>query len=194
MNEFINNLTSAHFPAKATEMSQIHIQYHKSHGAEFILGSIDNRLCLMDFRYRKLRETIDRRLQMTLDARFVEQPDLLLERTKRQVDEYLCGERRAFDLPLHLVGTPFQKQVWLALMAIPYGDTTSYTELAQTLGNRNALRAVASANGANALALIVPCHRVTGINGDLVGYGGGLPMKQRLLDMELGGMRQLSMF
>jgi len=175
-------------------MSLIHIQYHKCHGTEFILGSYENRLCLMDFRYRKLRKTIDRRIQSRLNADFVEQPDLLLERSKRQIDEYLCGERKHFDLPILLVGTDFQKRVWRALTDIPYGTTISYTEFAGKLGNRNALRAVASANGANALSLIIPCHRVTGINGDLVGYGGGLPMKQRLLDMELGGMRQLSMF
>ena len=103
---------------------------------------------------------------------------------ERQLREYFQGKRTAFDLPLHPKGTPFQKAVWQALMRIPYGETRSYGDIARAVGRPNAVRAVGLANGRNPLPIVVPCHRVIGAGGKLVGYGGGLPVKQALLDRE----------
>jgi methylated-DNA-[protein]-cysteine S-methyltransferase len=101
-----------------------------------------------------------------------------------QLQAYFAGELRLFDLPLRPKGTPFQQQVWQQLRAIPYGETRSYGALAQRLGKPGAARAVGLANGANPLPLIVPCHRVIGSNGRLTGYGGGLAIKEALLNLE----------
>lgn len=107
-----------------------------------------------------------------------------LATASRQFDTYFAGELQDFDLPLAPVGTPFQKSVWKALCEIGYGETISYAELARRIGNPRAVRAVGTANGANPLAIIVPCHRVIGADGSLTGYGGGLPAKQFLLELE----------
>jgi len=101
-----------------------------------------------------------------------------------QVGEYCAGTRRVFDLPLAPAGTPFQRAVWDQLLRIPYGETISYATLAERVGQPGASRAVGQANGANPIALIIPCHRVIGADGTLTGYGGGLPLKQALLDFE----------
>jgi methylated-DNA-[protein]-cysteine S-methyltransferase len=103
---------------------------------------------------------------------------------ERQLREYFQGKRTAFEIRLHPKGTPFQKAVWKALLDIPYGQTRSYGDIAKAVGRPNAVRAVGLANGRNPLPIIVPCHRVIGANGKLVGYGGGLPVKQALLDRE----------
>jgi methylated-DNA-[protein]-cysteine S-methyltransferase len=105
---------------------------------------------------------------------------------RRQLGEYFAGERTTFELELHLDGTAFQRTVWHALTEIPYGETISYGELARRIGRPDRARAVGTANGQNPIAVIVPCHRVIGANGKLVGYGGGLENKRRLLDLEAG--------
>ena len=102
----------------------------------------------------------------------------------KQLVEYLEGRRREFDLTVDLRGTDFQLKVWDALLEIPYGETRSYSEIAKRVGSPNAVRAVGSANGANPVSLVVPCHRVIAADGKLGGYGGGLPLKKRLLAME----------
>jgi methylated-DNA-[protein]-cysteine S-methyltransferase len=101
-----------------------------------------------------------------------------------QLDAYFAGELTSFDLEMQMLGTPFQQGVWAQLCEIPYGETISYGELAQRVGNPNASRAVGLANGRNPIAIIVPCHRVIGANGSLTGYGGGLERKTWLLDHE----------
>lgn len=117
----------------------------------------------------------------------------LLVPAARQFKEYFAGQRQQFKLPLNPVGTTFQKQVWQALQAIPYGSTTSYLQLAKNLGNPKAIRAVAAANGKNPLWIVVPCHRVIGSNGALVGYAGGLHVKKWLLAHE-APVKQQSLF
>ena len=102
----------------------------------------------------------------------------------RQLAEFLEGKRRRFDLPLDLHGTPFQREVWDALVAIPYGETRSYAQVAAAIGRPRAVRAVGAANGANPVCIIVPCHRVIGGGGRLTGYAYGLDVKQRLLALE----------
>jgi len=103
---------------------------------------------------------------------------------ERQIAEYFAGSRRVFDLPLETGGTPFQRAVWSALEQISYGETISYGMLAERIGNPRAVRAVGLANGSNPIALVIPCHRVIGANGSLVGYGGGLDRKTYLIDFE----------
>jgi len=112
--------------------------------------------------------------------------DAALAEPRRQLAEYFAGERPAFDLPLHPAGGPFELRVWAALLEIPYGETTSYGELARRLGAPGSARAVGAANGRNPLAVVVPCHRVIGASGALTGYAGGLDRKRALLDLEAG--------
>ncbi len=115
-----------------------------------------------------------------------ERDDALLEPVRRQLAEYFAVERTGFDVPLRPTGARFQLQVWAALLKIPYGETASYGEIAREIGHPTAFRAVGAANGQNPIAIIVPCHRVIGSNGSLTGYGGGLPTKRALLDLEAG--------
>jgi len=101
-----------------------------------------------------------------------------------QLEEYFAGKRKQFDIPIRLVGTVFQVAVWKELAAIPYGETRSYKQIAENIGNPKACRAVGMANNRNPIVIIIPCHRVIGSSGELVGFGGGLELKQRLLDIE----------
>ena len=120
-----------------------------------------------------------------------------LESCKNQLLEYFSGSRHQFDLPLAPLGTPFQQKVWEQLRLIPYGNTISYLALAKRLGDPKVIRAAASANGKNPIAIIIPCHRVIGSNGDLTGYAGGLGNKKWLLELEQkvsGKISQLSLF
>jgi methylated-DNA-[protein]-cysteine S-methyltransferase len=112
--------------------------------------------------------------------------DPVLTEAVDQLTAYFAGERTSFELPLALHGNAFEQRVWAALRTIPYGETTSYGEIARRIGAPTAARAVGLANGRNPIAIIVPCHRVIGANGKLVGFGGGLPMKRALLDLEQG--------
>ncbi len=110
------------------------------------------------------------------------------QRTIDQLSQYLAGQRKQFDLPLAPQGTHFQKQVWQELCAIPYGQVRCYQDIARAIGNPKAARAVGMANHRNPIAIIIPCHRVIGKNGTLVGYAGGLAMKEKLLRLEKGTM------
>lgn len=165
-------------------MNNIYISYKTFPLGELIIGSFENKLCLCDWRYRKMRSTVDNRLTNLLNARFIEQEDGVIEETLKQLHEYLYLKRREFDLPLLLVGSDFQKNVWKELLKIEYGHTSTYLQQSTKLNNKDAIRAVASANGANAISIIVPCHRIVGSNGELVGYAGGLPVKEKLLKLE----------
>ncbi len=111
-------------------------------------------------------------------------PTELTERANKQLSEYFAGKRKAFDFPYRLTGTPFQRKVWAALEAIPYGETRTYKDIAQAIGNEKATRAVGMANNRNPIPIVVPCHRVVGTNGNLVGYAYGLAMKKALLELE----------
>lgn len=114
-----------------------------------------------------------------------EHPDLpLLQQAALQLGEYFVGQRREFTVALSLRGTEFQRQVWKALIAIPFGETRSYQELAEQVGNPKAVRAVGTANGRNPISVFIPCHRVVGKNGHLSGYAGGIERKQALLELE----------
>lgn len=117
-------------------------------------------------------------------ASFGERDDSALPAVREQLEAYFSGELTAFDLPVALHGTAFQQRVWAALQDIPFGTTTTYGELAASIGAPTASRAVGLANGRNPVSIVVPCHRVVGANGSLTGYGGGMARKRALLDLE----------
>ncbi|HZS86107.1 MAG TPA: methylated-DNA--[protein]-cysteine S-methyltransferase [Chloroflexota bacterium] len=130
------------------------------------------------------REAAERRLCRLLGPLAVDDDVAAHERALQQLAEYFAGRRQAFDLPLAMLGTPFQQRVWQAVAAVPYGQTRSYGEIARAIGRPAAVRAVGAANGANPLPPIIPCHRLIGADGGLTGYGGGLGMKAWLLELE----------
>jgi len=165
-------------------VNKISIQYHKTLLGELILGTYEDQLCLCDWRYRKLRSSIDKKLLKELDASYIEEETSIIKNTIVQLNEYLDGKRTEFTIPLLLVGTSFQKTVWKELLKIPFGETVSYTELSRKISTEKSMRAIAAANGANAIAIIVPCHRVVGSRGELVGYAGGIRIKMKLLQLE----------
>jgi methylated-DNA-[protein]-cysteine S-methyltransferase len=117
-------------------------------------------------------------------ADFIKAETTLIKKAAAQIEEYLNGKRKKFSLPLAMHGTQFQMDVWRALQTIPYGETRSYKEIAELVNRPKAVRAVGMANHRNPISIIVPCHRVIGHNGNLTGYGGGLPLKRYLLELE----------
>ena len=165
-------------------MDNILIQYYKTPYGELVLGSFANQLCLCDWRYRKMRQAIDKRLSKGLNAGFKEQGESVINDAISQLEEYFSGKRLIFDIDLLMIGTYFQKAVWHALFDVAYGKTATYLQLADRIGNINAVRAVAGANGANAISIFIPCHRIIGSDGALVGYAGGMRAKKKLLQLE----------
>jgi AraC family transcriptional regulator of adaptative response/methylated-DNA-[protein]-cysteine methyltransferase len=149
-----------------------------------VVAANDRALLLFEFADRRMLETQLRILRRRLGCAFAPGTNPVIERATREMREYLAGTRRSFDTPLATPGTPFQRAVWDRLMRIPHGSTVSYAALARELGRPAAARAVARAVGDNRIAVLVPCHRVVGSNGDLTGYGGGLWRKKRLLEIE----------
>lgn len=119
-----------------------------------------------------------------------DKPNALTQEAVNQLMEYFEGKRKVFDLPLSPIGTPFQQAVWKALCSIPYGETRSYGEIAKMIGNPKASRAVGMANNRNPISIIIPCHRVIGASGKLVGYGGGIDKKIYLLNLEKATYRE----
>lgn len=166
------------------EKNIIKIKNYKSTCGVLILGSFKEKLCLCDWQIEKHRDHVNRRLQRMLNAEFEEGTSEVIEKAAGQLDEFFAGQRREFDIPLMFVGTDFQKTVWNELLRIPFGKTVSYGEMARRIGMPKAVRAVANANGANAISIFAPCHRVIGSDHSLTGYGGGLDAKQALLELE----------
>jgi AraC family transcriptional regulator of adaptative response/methylated-DNA-[protein]-cysteine methyltransferase len=153
----------------------------------------DTHLLLLEFSHRRMLDTQLDRVRRAINCEFVRGESPVFDTVRTQLDEYFRGDRRDFDVPLHVPGTPFQTRVWTELRKIPAGTTTSYARLAEAIGQPTAVRAVARANGDNRVAIIIPCHRVIGSDGQLVGYGGGLWRKRRLLQLE-GKAMTLSLF
>lgn len=175
-------------------MAKISIQYFKTSFGELVLGSFEDQLCLCDWRYRKMRTAIDKRIQSGLQADYHEEYSDIIEECKKQLSAYFNAELEQFDLALNFVGTDFQKKVWSELIKIPFGKTETYLGLSKRLENPKAIRAVAAANGANAISIIIPCHRIIGSNGELIGYAGGLNTKKKLLALESNEPDQLQLF
>jgi len=147
----------------------------------------DQGLCLLEFMERRNLATELEQLQKLMNTEIVAGTHPYLEQVQREMKEYFAGTRKQFEVPLHTPGTEFQQKVWQALLQIPYGVTRTYKEQSLILGNLAAIRAVAHANGMNRIAVIVPCHRVIGHNGNLTGYAGGLWRKKWLLEHEQPG-------
>jgi AraC family transcriptional regulator, regulatory protein of adaptative response / methylated-DNA-[protein]-cysteine methyltransferase len=151
-----------------------------------LAGATDEGICLLEFIDTSTPGSQIERLKRMLRAEIVPGSSRHFDELNRQLEEYFAGKRKAFSLVLALKGTPFQQEVWKALQTIPYGETRSYSEQAMAVGKPKAVRAVAKANAENRISIIIPCHRVIGKSGKLVGYGGGLWRKEYLLDLESG--------
>jgi AraC family transcriptional regulator of adaptative response/methylated-DNA-[protein]-cysteine methyltransferase len=149
-----------------------------------IAGSIDGDVCLLEFADRRMLERQIKTLSRRLRCRFLPGTSAVLDILAHEIDAYFEGSLRRFSVPLRAPGTDFQRAVWEALAGIPYGETRSYADVAASLDQPSAVRAVARANGDNRLAILIPCHRVIGKDGSLTGYGGKLWRKQRLLELE----------
>jgi AraC family transcriptional regulator of adaptative response/methylated-DNA-[protein]-cysteine methyltransferase len=156
-----------------------------------IAGAVANGICLLEFVDRRMLETQLNKLSRIFNAKIVPGQSAYFDKLKMQLDEYFSGARTEFDVPLVTSGTIFQIKVWNRIRHIPYGKTISYKEEAESIGLPRSIRAIARANGENRIALIIPCHRVIGANGKLVGYGGGLWRKKYLLELESSNLMAL---
>lgn len=160
------------------------VSYYSSPCGDMIVGDYEGKLCLCDWANSRHRALTDRKLCEALGASFEKALSSVTEKAMAELDEYFAGTRRAFDLPLLLNGTAFQRRVWQSLQQIDYASTITYADQAIQLGNPRSTRAVAAADGKNPIAIIVPCHRVVGSNGAMTGYAGGLEVKRYLLNLE----------
>ena len=158
-----------------------------------LAAASESQLLLFEFPHRRMIDTQLDRVRRAVGCELVPGDSPVFGQLRVQLDDYFAGRRREFTVPLHVPGTPFQMKVWAELQRIPAGTTTSYKRLAESIGQPNAVRAVARANGDNRIAILIPCHRVIGSNGELVGYGGGLWRKKKLLELE-GRAETLSLF
>lgn len=149
-----------------------------------LLGSLEGELCLCDWQEGKHHNKVLRRLQRALQAEYENGTSVIIGKTTRELDEFFTGKRQTFDIPLLFTGTGFQKEVWNELLKIDFGQSISYAELTRRLGRPESIRAVANAIGANAISILVPCHRVIGSDHSLTGYAGGLSAKRLLLELE----------
>ncbi len=180
-------MKKAEFPRKGKVKPAVRavlVQEMESPYGTLLLGSYEGRLCLCDWKHRKDRGKIDQRITTRLGVPYREGEGPLLDQARQELEAYFLGKGQDFNLPLLFKGTPFQEEVWRALSTIPYGTTESYQALARRVGREEAVRAVASAVGANSLSILIPCHRVIAKSGSLGGYAGGIPVKRRLLQLE----------
>jgi AraC family transcriptional regulator of adaptative response/methylated-DNA-[protein]-cysteine methyltransferase len=149
-----------------------------------VMGVHDSGLCLLEFAERRMLDTQLKRLSRHMGRVFLPGEHPLMEQVKNELDAYFDGTLRRFSLPLTAPGTAFQEAVWSALLEIPFGETRSYADIAASIGQPEAVRAVGQANGDNRIAIIIPCHRVVGASGEPTGYGGGIWRKEYLLALE----------
>jgi AraC family transcriptional regulator, regulatory protein of adaptative response / methylated-DNA-[protein]-cysteine methyltransferase len=171
-------------PGRARSQDFIRLAWIETALGSLVAGAVDEGICLLEFSDRRMLEAQAKTLRSRFALPAAPSPHPLLERLEVELGEYFAGDRREFDLPLSEPGTPFQERVWKELRRIPYGETRSYGQLAQAIGESAAVRAVAQANGRNRIAILVPCHRVIGADGGLGGYSGGVWRKKRLLEIE----------
>lgn len=151
---------------------------------EMIACAVEEGICLLEFTDRKTIEKQFKSLSKALNAKIVEKEHPHFQQLEEELKEYFEGNRSRFDTPLFTTGTEFQEKVWKLLREIPMGKIRTYKQQSELLGNPKAIRAVGTANGINKIAILIPCHRVIGSNGELVGYAGGIWRKQKLLELE----------
>lgn len=175
-------------------MGTIKITRYQSPMGDMLVGSYGDKLCICDWVAEKRRDTIDRRIQWHLNAKYEEGTSGVIERAIGELEEYFAGHRKTFDIPVVFTGSEFQCTVWEELMKIPYGTIISYGELARRIHNPKAVRAVALANANNSISIFVPCHRVIGSNHKLTGYGGGLDVKKGLLELECSKTEEIGLW
>lgn len=171
-------------PNNSKEITVVNIQRFNTPLGTMIAGATENKLCILEFTDRRMLETELKQLTKLLNAKFIQSSNVVIEKTKKQIEEYFEGKRKNFDIKLLTPGSEFQNKVWNALMDIPFGKTISYKQQSINMKIPKSVRAVANANGQNRIAIIIPCHRVIGENGKLTGYGGGLWRKERLINLE----------
>lgn len=162
----------------------IHVAVIKTPLGDMLAGAKGKALCLLEFTDRPILEAQLKTISTLFGLPVIRRGHALFDRLRQQLGQYFEGKRKSFDIPLAYPGTDFQRKVWKALIAIPYGQTRSYGEIARATGNPAAARAVGGANGSNRIAIIIPCHRVITAGGGPGGYGGGLWRKLRLLELE----------
>jgi len=178
-------------PTASREARLVHLSTLATPLGPVLLGTGDRGVCLLEFTDRPMLETQLGRLARRLDCAFVPGATDVGRQLEGELAAYFAGELRSFDTPLETAGTDFQERVWQELRSIPYGETRSYAEQARRIGAPTAVRAVARANGDNRIAVVIPCHRVIGADGKLVGYGGGLWRKRYLLALEQRSARPM---
>lgn len=184
--EATNAATSATTSAADQKRSSAASLEWDSPCGKLILASLGDELLMVDWVNGWHHQTIMNRFERLLPLRLEATGSPVIERAIRELEEYFAGERQDFDLPLRFVGTPFQIDVWRALQRVPYGKLVRYADIAEAIGRPKASRAVGAAVGQNPFSIIVPCHRVIGRDGTLVGYGGGYAAKRKLLSIEMG--------
>ena len=174
-------------PGRSRERACVLLSWIQSPLGPLVAGATADGVCLLEFTDRRMLEAQLDTVRRLFDARPVPGSNGHLDMLRDELARYFAGSLRRFSVPLVFPGSPFQRRVWEHLLAIPYGETRSYKDLAEALGDAKATRAVGRANGLNRIAIVIPCHRVVGHDGGLGGYGGGLRRKQFLLDLERGG-------
>lgn len=171
-------------PQKSKDKRIVNVAYMETDLGLMVAAATDKGICMFEFADYKLIDLELKQLTEAFKAPLIQGDNPHFHTLRRQLDEYFKGQRKQFDIPLDLVGTAFQKEVWLGLLQIPYGCTTTYGKQAERLGKPSAVRAIANANGKNKISIILPCHRVIGADGTLTGYGGGIWRKKKLLEFE----------
>jgi len=179
-------------PGRSNHVQPILVQGMESPVGRLEIGATERGVCLVEFADRRALPTELARLEQRLGVPIVPGTNALVARMIDELNRYFAGESREFSVPLDITGTPFQRRVWDELCRIPYGETISYGELARRVESPGGQRAVGQANGANHIAIVIPCHRVVQSDGKLRGYGGGLWRKQILLDLESSGVSLFS--
>jgi methylated-DNA-[protein]-cysteine S-methyltransferase len=163
---------------------QIHQKTIQTPLGEMFACAVDEGICLLEFTDRKNIEKQLKSLSKSLDSEIIEKDHFHFKQLEQELKEYFEGKREMFGVPLFVKGTAFQEKVWQLLREIPMGEIRTYKQQSEFLGNPKAIRAVGTANGINKIAILIPCHRVIGSNGELVGYAGGIWRKQKLLELE----------
>ena len=191
MGEIVHGVSESDNKETVEEKTLISISRIDTPIGPMLAGSVDEGICLLEFTDRRMLETQLEVIEKRFDAVLTPGESVHFKQLSKELGEYFNGKRKEFNVPLAYPGTAFQENVWGSLIEIPFGKTRSYKQQSIHLKNPKAIRAIAHANGDNRIAILIPCHRIIGSNGELVGYGGGLWRKQYLLDLENPGQTRM---